>query len=431
MSTQTSSRPNIVVIICDDIGFGDLSCNGSTMIKTPNLDFVARRGARLTSMYSGGPTCTPARAALMTGRIAPRTGAARVLFPGDNRGMHENEITMGSYLKGLGYATGCFGKWHLGDIPDSGPLKFGFDRYFGLPYSNDMDPMIVYRDEEAVEEPADVASLAMRCANEAIEFIDKTPIDQPFFVYFPFTSPHHPITPEEKFIGTSEAGLYGDTCEAIDFYSGELYKHIQSRGQIDNTIFVFTSDHGPWWEGSNGGLRGRKFETWDGGMRVPFLISWPAMIPEGQVISQPVATMDLLPTLCNLLEIKPDTSMPFDGEDISDLFLKGSLADHGPIWYFDAFSLNAIRKGKWKLHRKRQTWGGEKFSQWSLPQLFDLERDPGECYDLGARHPEIVKELNDLMESFEKSLDLKDADDREWWKGSTLGDAAGWNVQKV
>ena len=147
MSKQANVRPNIVVIICDDIGFGDLSCNGSTMIKTPNLDYVANRGARLTSMYSGGPTCTPARAALMTGRIAPRTGAARVLFPGDNRGMHENEITMGAYLKRLGYATGCFGKWHLGDIPDSGPLKFGFDRYFGLPYSNDIDPMIVYRDE--------------------------------------------------------------------------------------------------------------------------------------------------------------------------------------------------------------------------------------------------------------------------------------------
>ena len=431
MSNHSNLRPNIVLIICDDIGFGDLSCNGSTMIKTPNLDFVASRGARLTSMYSGGPTCTPARAALMTGRIAPRTGAARVLFPGDNRGMHSNEITLGAYLKKFGYATGCFGKWHLGDIPECGPLKFGFDRYFGLPYSNDMDPMIVYRDEEAVEEPADVASLAMRCTKEAIEFIDNTPKDKPFFIYFPFTSPHHPITPEEKFIGTSEAGLYGDTCEAIDYYSGALYKHIQSRGQIENTIFVFTSDHGPWWEGSNGGLRGRKFETWDGGMRVPFLISWPKMIPEGQVISQPVATMDLLPTLCNLLSMAPDDSMPFDGEDISELFLKGSISDHGPIWYFDAFSLNAVRKGKWKLHRKRQTWGGEKFSQWSLPQLFDLERDPAECYDLGARHPDIVKELQKLMEDFESSLNLEDADDREWWKGSTLSDSAGWNIQKV
>lgn len=431
MATKTKTRPNIVVIICDDIGFGDLSCNGSTMIKTPYLDHAAQRGARLTSMYSGGPTCTPARAALMTGRIAPRTGAARVLFPGDNRGMHENEITMGTYLKRLGYATGCFGKWHLGDIPDSGPLKFGFDRYFGLPYSNDMDPMIVYRDNDPIEEPAEVASLAMRCAKEAIQFIEATSKDQPFFVYFPFTSPHHPVTPEEKFIGTSEAGLYGDTCEAIDFYSGALYKHIESRGQIENTIFVFTSDHGPWWEGSSGGLRGRKFETWDGGMRVPFIISWPAMIPEGQIISQPVATMDLLPTLCNLLEIQPDSSMPFDGEDISDLFIKGSLSDHGPIWYFDAFSLNAVRKGKWKLHRKRQTWGGEKFAQWSLPQLFDLERDPGECYDLGARHPEIMQELNTLMENFESSLNLKDTDDREWWKGSTLGDSAGWNVQEL
>lgn len=429
MSQQTTN-PNIVIIICDDIGFGDLSCNGSTMIKTPCLDLVAKKGARLTSMYSGGPTCTPARAALMTGRVAVRTGAARVLFPGDNRGMDLNELTMATYLKRKGYRTGCFGKWHLGDIPDNGPLKFGFDRYFGLPYSNDMEPMIVYRDNVAVEEPADVASLAKRCTQEATEFIDATPFEEAFFVYFPFTSPHHPVTPEESFIGTSEAGLYGDTCEAIDFYSGELYKKIESRGQIDNTIFIFTSDHGPWWEGSSGGLRGRKFETWDGGMRVPFLISWPKRIPAGQVIGQPVATMDVLPSVCSLLQIPMDTSKPFDGEDISDLFISGTQESHNPIWYFDAFSLNAIRNGKWKLHRRRQTWGGEKFAQWSLPQLFDLERDPAECYDLAARNPEVVSELTKLMEDFESSLNIQQPDDREWWKGSTLNESAGWTVQK-
>ncbi|NDC48828.1 MAG: sulfatase [Micrococcales bacterium] len=428
--TTLDKKPNVVVIICDDIGFGDLSCNGATMIKTPYLDKVATRGARLTSMYSGGPTCTPARAALMTGRVAPRTGAARVLFPGDNRGMNLNEKTMANYLKTLGYHTGCFGKWHLGDIPASGPTKFGFDRYFGLPYSNDMEPMIVYRDEDAVEEPAEVATLAKRCADEAIEFIDSVPKDEPFFVYFPFTSPHHPVTPEEAFIGTSEAGLYGDTCEAIDFHSGSLYKHIEARGQIEDTIFVFTSDHGPWWEGSNGGLRGRKFETWDGGMRVPFLISWPRQIPEGQVISDPVATMDLLPTLCHMLGIEENNQQPFDGEDISDLFVKGELQEHGPIWYFDAFELNAVRVGKWKLHLRRQTWGGEKFAQWSLPQLFDLERDPGECYDLSARNPEVVKELTTLIQEFVSSLGIEQPDDREWWKGSTMNDTAGWNVQK-
>ena len=429
MSAQIAS-PNIVIVICDDIGFGDLSCNGSTMIKTPCLDLVAQNGARLTSMYSGGPTCTPARAALMTGRIAARTGAARVLFPGDNRGMDLTELTMATYLKQRGYKTGCFGKWHLGDIPENGPLKFGFDRYFGLPYSNDMEPMIVYRDNDAIEEPADVASLAKRCTKEAIEFMDATPLDQPFFLYFPFTSPHHPVTPEDSFVGQSEAGIYGDTCEAIDFYSGELYKKVESRGQIENTIFIFTSDHGPWWEGSNGGLRGRKFETWDGGMRVPFLISWPKVIPSGQVINQPVATLDILPTVCSILDIPMDKSKPFDGEDISDLLIEGSQQSHNPIWYFDAFNLNAIRKGKWKLHRRRQTWGGEKFAQWSLPQLFDLERDPAESYDLSARHPDIVLELSKLMEDCESSLDIQRPDDREWWKGSTLNESAGWTVQK-
>lgn len=411
-----NSKPNVVVVICDDIGYADLSCYGSTMIKTPHLDALAADGARLTSMYSGGPTCSPSRAALLTGRVAPRTGVGRVLFPEEDRGLHPDEKTIANHLSASGYATGCFGKWHLGNMPERGPCRFGFDRYFGLPFSNDTPPIALYRDEAVIEEPADGASLTARYADEAIHFIDSVPVDRPFLCYVGFTMPHYPVTPEPAFAGKSDAGPYGDVCEAIDHHVGRMRTHLEQTGRSENTIFVFTSDHGPWFEGSTGGARGRKFETWDGGTRVPFLISWPKRILASQVIASPMATIDLLPTLCRLLDVEPDPDRPFDGEDILPT-LTGTKppSQHGPVWYFDGYALNAVRHGRWKLHRRRQTWGAERFAQMSLPQLFDLDRDRDESYDLSDRYPEIVHELTELMERFEASLDLSDDDRRRWW----------------
>jgi arylsulfatase A len=414
------TAPNIVIVICDDIGYGDLGCYGGKVIETPNLDALARSGARVTSMYSGGPTCSPSRAALLTGRVAPRTGVGRVLFPNEDRGLHQGTETIASYLASNGYVTGCFGKWHLGDMPGRGPMRFGFDTYFGLPFSNDTPPYELYRDEEVVENPPKMSGLSQRYTAAAVDFIESTPEDQPFFTYVAFTMPHYPVSPEPDFDGVSAGGPYGDVVEAIDHYCGVLHESLEKAGRSDNTIFIFTSDHGPWFEGSTGGVRGRKFETWEGGMRVPFLISWPAEIEPERVIESPMATVDVLPTLCNLLGLSGSSEKGFDGEDIMPTLLAEESVPHGPIWYFDGYILNAVRQGKWKLHRRRQTWGAERFAQMSLPQLFNLEIDPGESYDLSSRHPEVVAELMALMETFEAGLDVSADDRREWWKAGDV-----------
>jgi arylsulfatase A-like enzyme len=335
--------------------------------------------------------------------------------------LHHGEKTIATYLSAQGYATGCFGKWHLGNMPDRGPRRFGFDAYFGLPFSNDTPPIALYRNEEVIEDPADVSSLSRRYADEAIAFIEGLPKEKPFFAYVPFTMPHYPVTTEPAFEGRSEAGPYGDVCEAIDHHCGRIYECIRQRGDLDNTIFVFTSDHGPWFEGCTGDARGRKFETWDGGTRIPFLLSWPAQVPGGRVIDTPVATVDVLPTLCAILGIQADPERPFDGQDLSALIEGEPAATHGPIWYFDGYQLNAVREGRWKLHRRRQTWGAERFAQMSLPQLFDMERDRTESYDLSARHPDVVDRLEKLMSDFEATLDLAGEDDgKQWWKAGEV-----------
>jgi arylsulfatase A len=402
------ARPNVVIIICDDLGYGDLGCYGGTVIRTPRLDALAASGARFTSMYSGGPTCTPARAALLTGRVAVRTGASQVNFPGDGLGLHHTEQTIASYLSRLGYRTAAFGKWHVGGMPGRGPLRFGFDYYFGLPYSNDTPPIKLYENETVVEEPAEISSLTRRYAEAATRFIEDVPDGEPFFVYVANAMPHYVVAPEEPFTGRSAAGPYGDVVEAIDHYAGELYDAVRRKGVADNTIFIFTSDHGPWFEGSTGGLRGRKFDTWEGGVRVPFILTWPDQVPAGTEVSTAAATIDVLPTLCAVTGLDAEPGTPFDGQDIRPQ-LSGGPGDHGPIWYFDANQLNGVRRGRWKLHRRRHSWGDYPFADWSLPELFDLERDPLESYDLSARHPDIVAELLALMERFaaELGIDVK------------------------
>lgn len=408
------TRPNVVIVICDDIGYGDLSCNGGTVIATPRLDQLAADGVRGTAMYSGGATCSPARAALLTGRLAPRTGVGRVAFPDEDYGLHQDEMTVASYLSQAGYATGAFGKWHVGQLPERGPCEFGFDRYFGLPFSNDTPPYLLFRNSEAIEENPDFSSLTRRYIEEALEFVDNVGERQPFLAYIAFNTPHYPIEPDPLFLGRSAGGPYGDTVESIDHYVGVLRDGLEARGLLDDTIFMFTSDHGPWFEGSTGGRRGRKFETWDGGTRVPFVISWPAKLPRSLVVDSPLASIDLLPTLCCYLSLDIE-GKPMDGQVIADVLEGRDAPEHGPIWYFDGYELNAVRKGKWKLHRRRQTWGAERFASMSLPQLFDLEADPLESYDLSKNHPDIVDELDTLMQAQAASIDRSGDDGRLWW----------------
>jgi arylsulfatase A len=257
-SSQGNSLPNVVVVFCDDLGYGDLGCYGSK-IRTPNLDRLAAEGMRFTHFYSANPVCSPSRAALLTGRYPTRVGVPRVLFPGDSSGLNEDEQTIADVLKTRGYRTACIGKWHLGRPEKYLPTRRGFDSYFGIPYSNDMTPRVLMRNTEVVEQTADLASLTPRYTEEAVRFIEgATDQGKPFFLYMPHTYPHIPLGASAKFRGKSPLGMYGDVVEELDWSVGEIVKALQRKGIEKNTLIVFTSDNGPWFQGSPGPLRGRK-----------------------------------------------------------------------------------------------------------------------------------------------------------------------------
>jgi uncharacterized sulfatase len=279
------SPPNFIIILSDDLGFGDLSCNGSTLIDTPNLDRMAAEGVRLTSFYSCANICTPARAGLLTGRYPIRMNMVLdVARPNNDIGIEDEEITLGEALGELGYRTMIIGKWHLGEEPERFPLRHGFDEFFGLLHSNDMFPLALYRDRQAIEEPVNQATLTERYTSEAIRFIEKNS-DQSFFLYLPHTFPHVPLFVSKRFEGQSEGGLYGDVVETLDWSIGEILHTLDRLGIDEETLVIFTSDNGPWWEGSSGRYRDRKNSAWEGGLRVPFIARWPDILPAAVIVS--------------------------------------------------------------------------------------------------------------------------------------------------
>lgn len=250
-------RPNIVLVFMDDMGYGDMGAMGGTMIKTPNMDRVAAAGITYRQMYAAASVCTPSRAALMTGRYAQRVGLERVIFPQEPEGLSSYERTIADLLRECDYRTAIYGKWHLGARPEHGPLRHGFEEFFGIPYSNDMDPVHLFEGERVAETYVDQSLLTKAYTDRAIDFISRH-ADEPFFVYLPHTMPHIPLHVEEGFRGRSRAGTYGDTIECIDHHLGRLLDHLSELGLTDNTLVIVTSDNGPWFEGSTGGLRGRK-----------------------------------------------------------------------------------------------------------------------------------------------------------------------------
>jgi arylsulfatase len=396
--------PNIVMIYCDDLGYGDLGCYGSK-IRTPNIDRMAAEGMRFTQFYSANPVCSPSRAALLTGRYPTRTGVPNVLMAPDKTGLAENETTLAALLKPQGYKTICIGKWHLGHQPQYLPTKRGFDEYFGIPYSNDMTPRPLMHNTEIIEEPAVLETLTPRYTQQALEFIERSK-NSPFFLYMPHTFPHIPLAASPRFRGHSPLGLYGDVVEELDWSVGEVLAKLKQDGLDNRTLVMFSSDNGPWYQGSPGQLRGRKGSTYEGGVREPFLARFPGRIPRGAVCRGVAGTIDVLPTVAHLTGAALP-KLPVDGIDIWPL-LSGARPslDREVLLYFDSWNLQCARWGKWKLHVARYNTfayspapaGGRVNLPLQQPELYDIEQDPTEAYDAAPQNPAVVAEITARIE---------------------------------
>jgi arylsulfatase A-like enzyme len=415
MSARAQSRPpNIILIYADDLGYGDLSCYGSR-ISTPNLDRMAEEGVRFTDFYSASSVCSPSRAALMTGRYPVRVGCPRVLDPDSPGGLSPSEMTIAEMLKKAGYATSCVGKWHLGRRPGYLPTDRGFDEYFGIPYSNDMSPRVLMYNTDVISENAPLDTLTQRYTDQALSFIDRSK-NSPFFLYFPHTFPHIPLAASARFAGKSGEGLYGDAVQELDWSVGEILRALKNANLDDNTLVMFSSDNGPWYQGNAGRLRGRKGHTFEGGMRMPFIARFPGRIPSGLVTNALATTMDILPTVSGLTGAALPVR-PLDGVDIWHL-LTGVQTEvrREAFLYFNDDYLQCARLGQWKLHLARFNVPmftpvparGRVNLPLPRPELYDMVNDPEESYDRADRNPLIVAsiraQVDRLITTFPQSI---------------------------
>jgi len=409
---DNAEQPNIVLIFIDDMGYGDLGCYGSTKNSTPRLDQMAKEGMRFTDFYVAAPVCSPSRAALMTGSYPKRVGLAAgtdfvVLMPEDPMGLNPDEITLPETLKAQGYATSLIGKWHLGDQPPFMPTHHGFDYFFGLPYSNDhysdrtyskhlpkrfengFNPLPLMRNDEILDKDPDQSKLTARYTEEAVQFIEQNK-DHPFFLLMSHMYVHTPLFPAPEFMEKSRNKAYGAEVEQIDHSTGVILDTLKKLGIDENTFVVFTSDNGSrGGGGSNKPLRGRKGETWEGGMREPCIMRWPRKIPAGSTCSELTTAMDFLPTFAKLGGGSAPADRTIDGYDISDLILgvPDATTPYEAFFYYRKDKLEAVRSGNWKLHL-------------GLKKLYDLDADIGETTDLYSENPEIVGKLKSLADKF-------------------------------
>lgn len=431
---EPTKKPNFIIIFTDDLGYGDLGVFGHPTIKTPTLDKMASEGQKWTNFYVGASVSTPSRAALLTGRLPIRSGMCsdkrRVLFPDSNGGLPQSEITIARALKGNGYQTAAIGKWHLGHKAEYLPTNHGFDSYFGIPYSNDMDKVDktdhftltkneqyqaynvpLMRNEEIVERPADQRTITKRYTEEAVRKI-KELRDEPFFIYLAHSMPHIPLFRSEDFKDTSLAGIYGDVIEEVDWSVKQIIDALKEEGIAENTLVVFTSDNGPWHTfkehgGSAGPLRGAKGGTFEGGMREPTIFWWPTKLKEGVVMDMGT-TMDLLPTFCKLSNTEIKTDRVYDGYDISPLLLGTGEGERDLVFYYRGQEVYAVRKGAYKAHFIIQNEYGNNTAHpitnpmlelkntptvLEKPLLYNLNVDPGERYNIADAHPEIIEAI--------------------------------------
>jgi arylsulfatase A-like enzyme len=421
-------RPNVVLINCDDLGYGDLGCYGSRSNKTPTIDRLAEEGLRFDHFYMASPVCSASRAALLTGCYPPRIGfgdleGRSVLFPGQPVGLAPSEVTIARVLSDAGYRTHMVGKWHCGDQPDFLPTRHGFDHYFGLPYSNDMGrqaippdlreqveahasllpagtsvddvlahlndqpPLPLMLDDSVLEQQPDQASLTARYVNDAVRFLREA-ADSRFFLYLAHLYVHLPIYVQPRFLEQSDNGAYGAAVESVDWATAVLLRELDALGVAENTIVIFTSDNGS--RGVDGGsnlpLRGAKGTTWEGGLRVPAIVRWPEKIASGRVSNALVTAMDLLPTLANICGASVPDDRTIDGRDISALwFDETARSPHEAFFYYFMDDLEAVRCGSWKLHLSKH---GE-----AVTELYDLEHDAAESTNLYGHRPDVVADL--------------------------------------
>lgn len=444
---KEKAKPNFIVIFADDLGYGDLGVFGNPSIKTPHLDQMAHEGQKWTNFYAAASVCTPSRAGLLTGRLPVRSGMAsdtkRVLFPDSKGGLPQSELTIARALKNNGYRTAAVGKWHLGHLPSHLPTDHGFDSYFGIPYSNDMnrtesiegknwiDSQIelaekeryqafnvpLMRDDQIIEQPTDQRTLTKRYTEEAVDQIKRLK-DGPFFIYLAHSLPHIPLFRAEEFKDVSVGGIYGDVIEEIDWSVGQILQTLKDEGLAENTLVVFTSDNGPWHifkthGGSAGMLRGAKGGTFEGGMREPTVFWWPGKLKQGVVMDMGT-TMDLLPTFSKLSGTKLPEDRIYDGYDLSPLLLGTGKSERKIVIYYHGAQVYAIRMGDYKAHFFTQNEYGfntahpittppfelkNERTPHDPPLLFNVNVDPGERYNIAEAHPEIIAEIRKILQA--------------------------------
>lgn len=418
----TNRPPNVVLIFCDDLGYGDVGCYGAKGYATPHLDRLAREGMRFTDFYVPQAVCSASRAALLTGCYPNRVGILGALGPTSRIGLHANEWTLAEMLKERGYATAIYGKWHLGRPPEFLPPAHGFDEYFGLPYSNDMwpnhptggtnyPPLPLIEGSDVVRLMPNQSQLTTWYTERAVKFID-THHERPFFLYLPHNMPHVPLFVSDKFKGTTPRGLYGDVIAELDWSVGQVLEALRRHGLEENTLVLFTSDNGPWLSygdhaGSSGGFREGKGTAWEGGVRVPFIARWPGRIPRGTVCREPAMTIDVLPTVAGLTGGRLPEH-PIDGRNLWPLLSgqRGAKSPHESLWFYWDNGLHAIRSGPWKLHfphpyvQPNPPGNGGRPGRMLNPRtelaLYHLGEDPAETRDLAADRPEVVAQLQVL-----------------------------------